>query len=867
MKKREKIVNIFFSVLLQIYFLFPWMETKTGRKNQIMYLCYAINEKDRSAAELIFLILLSELVIIQVLSLLSLVFYIRGRRIPFLRRIECGVFGAQFLAVCMVWGSDLGATLPMPLYAIIYLSGFLLVCGIWGLVNVATDEWDEVAANAEKAREKELYLKQERKRRLNFPGKYSVLYYRILWKNLKYRWKAAFFLFFSVFLSEAFIYMGIGLRNIFADSYGEDNGLLGLGLLQVMTEFLLVIFFVSLFLLSIVLLFYRKKRVAYEGIFQVLGIRSRTKAIAWIREALFLFLAAVGLALLTGRGVLYVICRRIEQVLPNLGSLKTPGMSAYIWAVVVIGIIYLFAFGVSRELHMEWQSADTRNLEVKGEGRPGKRIRIGCIVGGIVAAGAFLGYSDRRFAENIIILGIFYLGLFLIVYNLWAGIQKWRTRDPDKYLSLLVEQHVVKYRYQTNVRYFTLMMIVHVSVLFFFSVKVFSNLISTDVDTLYPYDYVLLANSQDTLYIKQLEEECHADIYTLPMMRVTTIDNTEELEQPFQMIWLQGQNIGISESTYQTLKRLRGEDPEVLDLDTEGKRIYVVYQQDQGTKAKPIDWYQLMKNPNIHIGQPLFAYNTMDRQSYFPERKIVGSERTSLIGSFKQGKYENLIVFSDEYFEQVKDSWKTTDTLTGDAVTTEDVVLGENIHEWPTELVLVKVEENYRGVADEIVEQFRGNHAYDESFDSFVKSAYAKEEAGNRRQMERTMEMTVNVCILVILTSISTLLLHMKVQMDLPELKERYHFMKCFGMNKKQRVSLEKKEISRFVRLPLAFSFGISSVFTLIVFFLRDFQKVDVQSYFLYGGMFWLFYTMIQILNLKWLEHIVVRHVEEGRNL
>ena len=31
------------------------------------------------------------------------------------------------------------------------------------------------------------------------------------------------------------------------------------------------------------------------------------------------------------------------------------------------------------------------------------------------------------------------------------------------------------------------------------------------------------------------------------MVRATTIDNTERLEGPFDLVWQQGQNIGISE--------------------------------------------------------------------------------------------------------------------------------------------------------------------------------------------------------------------------------------------------------------------------------------------------------------------------------
>ena len=172
----------------------------------------------------------------------------------------------------------------------------------------------------------------------------------------------------------------------------------------------------------------------------------------------------------------------------------------------------------------------------------------------------------------------------------------------------------------------------------FFLVKVVSNRIADKTDTLYPYDYVWLANSNDTGIIEKLKQECKAEVTSIPMVRATTIDNTERLEGPFDLVWQQGQNIGISESSYRKLKKAVGEKPKKhLNLDKNGKKIYVVYQQDQGTKAKPIDHYQLMIHPNLHIGQPLFGFDTMEHQTYYPVRTITGSETSSLIGAFKQG--------------------------------------------------------------------------------------------------------------------------------------------------------------------------------------------------------------------------------------
>ena len=100
----------------------------------------------------------------------------------------------------------------------------------------------------------------------------------------------------------------------------------------------------------------------------------------------------------------------------------------------------------------------------------------------------------------------------------------------DQYLRTLPEEHMIRHRYQTTVKYLTLMIVIHVCVMSFFSVKVVSNRIADKTDTLYPYDYVWLANSNDTGIIEKLKQECKAEVTSIPMVRATTIDNTERLE-------------------------------------------------------------------------------------------------------------------------------------------------------------------------------------------------------------------------------------------------------------------------------------------------------------------------------------------------
>ena len=673
MEEKKRRMNIILGIILQIYFLFPWMNITGERKNFIMYVIAVLRNHSCAdtynttfldgAADALpldihtlaktFTVCVMLYVVLEVIETIRLICNIKGWEIKFLSIIELIGLFAMLSVVAEIglnssWSSA-GTIQVFPMYLLGYLAVFPIWTGIRLLMHKSMEEWEESGEQILKTQENDKHYKQERKRRLYFPGKYSKLYYHVLWENFKYHWRDFSFLFVSVLLSAAFLFIGFGMREAFSGSYGYDNELLGLGLTEIMKDCLIVI---------------------------------------------------------------------------------------------------------------------------------------------------------------------------------------------------------------------------HVCVMSFFSVKVVSNRIADKTDTLYPYDYVWLANSNDTGIIEKLKQECKAEVTSIPMVRATTIDNTERLEGPFDLVWQQGQNIGISESSYRKLKKAVGEKPKKhLNLDKNGKKIYVVYQQDQGTKAKPIDHYQLMIHPNLHIGQPLFGFDTMEHQTYYPVRTITGSETSSLIGAFKQGKYENLIVFADAYFDKIKDYWKTTDMSTGEKIKTSDAVLEENIHEWPTKLVLANVPEKYQKKADQLTIDFAKQHAYDESFDSLVKSTYTKTEAAKKRQMERILECVMNGFVLIILSVISMLLLHMKVQMELPDMRKRYQFMNRLGMNRRERICIEKKEISRFVTIPSVIAVIVTVLYSGIVFGLRDYHLNDVKNYVINAGVLWIIYFILQWLNLKWLEDTIVKKIEKGADL
>ena len=66
-------------------------------------------------------------------------------------------------------------------------------------------------------------------------------------------------------------------------------------------------------------------------------------------------------------------------------------------------------------------------------------------------------------------------------------------------------------------------------------------------------------------------------------------------------------------------------------------------------KAQPVDWTFGKKKPFLHIGLPCEYYTLYSPSKAYPKRTIEGEEIGSLIGCFRQGKLENIVVFSDVF--------------------------------------------------------------------------------------------------------------------------------------------------------------------------------------------------------------------------
>ncbi len=349
------------------------------------------------------------------------------------------------------------------------------------------------------------------------------------------------------------------------------------------------------------------------------------------------------------------------------------GAGVYTWTFVGMAFLGLCAYAVSLEMRGSSGSTDTRNTAVKWEPLTGRFPKVSTAAAGILGIIFLYFYQQRRMAESIILACALLLCAALAFRGVWGMRLAKIQRNIKETLPVLPRISALRYRFRTTARYLSLLMVVHVFALSLFSIKFISTRIADDPEDMYPYDYVYLANSQDGQYFDRLERECQAKIYSFPMVRATTLDNTEMPNQ-FADIVFGRARISVSLRDLPGAERTGGRAVGGFYTGRCGKTDPCGVPAGSGVEGQAAGLVLWTDEPYVHIGQALMAQNPNTRRETYPPREIISEEREALIGAFRQGKYENLIVFSDAYFESVKDSWKTTDLLTGEPVAAEEGV-------------------------------------------------------------------------------------------------------------------------------------------------------------------------------------------------
>lgn len=744
---------------------------------------------------------------------------------------------------------------------------FPLILGLLSVIEFfitkMMDVWDSAVKMAKDSAREDRHQKEEEKRRLYFPGNYTELFYGMVWKNFKYNWRDYRLLLMCSMVMSSLSFAGLGCYQTMAGVHRAENFLIGQGLGLILWNAMIPMGVCIVFLMVFVLVFYLKKWVEGYSIFVTLGIRKKTLYIMMGLEILFCFLFSFLTGSLLGNGILLLLRKVIYKAMGQGISLMGVTAGTYFKMLGVMVVIYVLSLMATRDIIQDFNLITAATRRIRREKMPRKGLTAVTAVGALLLFGTAALYSRLNSHESIYLVGVFFVGLFLLVRYGGAMCLR-REKARSAYFANLMNHNQLYHKSKTASWYLAALSVLYICGMFYFAFQVVSVLVTEEPESLFPYDFICIADEGDDTFLTGLEEKYGVKLARYPMVRVSNVDKTEKSEgmQPRP----QGQQIGIDETTFHRLKKELdgGYRKEALELDKEGEKVYIVHQQDRSIKAQPVDWTYNSRKPFLHIGLPCVYYTPDSPSEAFMQREIAGEEIGSLIGCFRQGNLENIIVFSDEYFKKAQEMWRYTNIYTGDPIENEaERIEGVTIHQGPTQLVLIHAEAEYADDIEREMEQLEANHTYEAKYDAEVKSHYSKKTAISDMETEHMMKLIVNWFVMAVLLMASMFLLYVKTASELEEKKRRAEFLNCMGMRRKERIRMLKGELYLFYWLPALITVFAVFYFTAATFRARMYTGEVIKDYLSHAVWIWFGWFLIEGVYVWLLGLWEVRKVEE----
>ena len=406
--------------------------------------------------------------------------------------------------------------------------------------------------------------------------------------------------------------------------------------------------FMSTYLLLFALLVinvigYMKKRYFDYEMFTFLGIKPKHKNLMITYEYLgVLVISVVGgilLGVIESEILRYVLGRVFADSVEKVFYGFTPLGTTVVMGILMFGIGFLVIdflmiwFGLSGLLGLGRKGGKPIRFKKRG-------LAIGVLLF-VVSIGNLATYLGKSWKIMPLTLGVFGV-LFVMKHGVAYFLLKLKKEDSKYYKKLLwLDSWYHQFQHHINLTYVNSAFLIFI--VSFFMIGLLDS-IPFEEEEHYPYDIVWMANEEDTDFLAQIKEKYDAEIMTYPCIRVTTADEAEQT--------------GISESVYE---ELTGEE-----LELSGEEIFIVHQRERSERDMlGIDFGS--SRPRMYLGKArgdLWLGNAKRAGTELSKRYTsVGMEDRVITGVFKNGNKENIVVFSDEFFEKVRPGIDGADLL------------------------------------------------------------------------------------------------------------------------------------------------------------------------------------------------------------
>lgn len=691
----------------------------------------------------------------------------------------------------------------------IWLVLLLIVGALEFLLNRYLDDKIERDRKYAESQKIEKHYNEDRKRRLAFPGKYPPAFHQIIRKNFRFYRKNYFLLIFANTLVLFALVILFFAYHEFSGSHTQETIFNKTGLLRIFIESGGVLLVLLLLFLSFMDGLYIDFKAKHMELFIQLGIRKKTFLIMLIEE--FSLCALVGV-LIGG----------------SLGLLITREFTSIGWALLLYTGLIILAMAFHQEKIL--RLIQFRPREQTKPDRPNYRwTPLFLLIGLLGLVVTFWWFHRRKSAETLLVIST----LIIALWGLFLGMGGLYVKRKRGKIALLLSRNDLFYRFHKSINVLMLISLLQVLIVGIFLPRLVT-FQQTTVDNLFPYEVVAKVKLSEFQQVEKSLNQEKALWKSYPFFPVTSVDGDPEWEtfgtvRP--VMFIQGQHIGVSESTYQQLRQVNNLKEHPLRLKK--GQWHVVYQQAISIRGQPIDWDPQSVRPRLRIGTPLESYNTTNVDLIFPMRTIKSQERLILTGMFQRGLQENILVFADEEFA---------------TLAKEDQ---------PNQLFLIHGDKKIIHSLNFLNQKY----ADDKRWDDTIEPVYEKTQRKSNVVSENYLQVLLLIFTIVICTFMSVGLIVAKFESEETRLIERRRLLDQLGMRQKEQRGVLKRQVGFFTVLPLAVGFLLSLGFIGIMGRLRFFS----MSEWLHFGRIFLLDYGIYLLAWGIIASLIYRRIEKWR--
>lgn len=571
---------------------------------------------------------------------------------------------------------------------------------------------------------------------------------KIIYKNFRSNLKnyILFFLSNIVAIMELFVFYGI--RSIIKSSITDKvtaealkrDFQIAVGIIAVIT----------LMLMFYAMKCYIKLRIKDYSMFLVLGMKKKAVSLLLLFEYCIGCVISLILGIGVGRILLYIIQRLLVKYYPRYIQMHALGYQIY-KNVCLASILIMVLVFVILLIWLDGRSLGMLMAEDKqNEKRPASYMWIIlAVIGNVLMIVGIILYcgSDTQYlyAHGGLLMGL----ILAVVFGL-ALFLNLLKKCKNFYYRHMLDLNQLYSRYLNHMIILVLLIVVHFFSLSYLVVQTAELLPLDQYRSQYPYDVIWITEKDNKGYAKKLASTYNGTVTEVPMIRVST--------------YYGANHIGISEKTYRKLSKsqalnlkenqiaVRIENSDAKQEDIKDSAYWEVYstlyagkyfgKQDSDTLI------DVKENEDIHFNIQSICTQT-----------IVGKYSTD-------GWHENIIVFSDEYFNK---QWNAISLKNDNA----------------SELELFTFPTTRREPVCQKLKQYNQKSSY-HKMGKLQNNLYITDQYLNGQKMRALFSMSSKIFLIIASILSGFFIMSLKTLTEFPALQKRFEFFKCMGMRENQ---------------------------------------------------------------------------------